>query len=407
MNPQYTILKKLLACCAFFALLCGAGYAQDDAFEINVIASMTGPGAAVGAGVQASLTGLQEIVNREGGVSGKLIHFTFLDDQTSPQIALQLTNAMRQKNVQAFLGPSFASTCNAVAPLLSAGPVAFCLSPSIYPAKNSNMFAAGQSNEDITLVAVRYFRTHGMKRIALLTTTDASGQTADNDFPRALKVPENRDLSIVAMEHFNAADVSVTAQLARIKAANPQVVVVWTPGTPFGTALRGLNDLGMTVPIITTGANMSVAVMKRYSAMLPRDLYFVGGGYLGGVAANPAVEAEERRYVAALKLHDVSLDEVSGLAWDPANIFIAAYRRLGLAATAGQIHAYIAVLHDFSGIRGVYDFREDQRGLGEKDLVVLRWDGTKGGWNAESGFGGVPLSKSRKAQLRRERSENI
>jgi branched-chain amino acid transport system substrate-binding protein len=269
------------------------------------------------------------------------------------------------------------------------------------------MFAAGQSNEDITLVAVRYFRTHGMKRIALLTTTDASGQTADNDFPRALKVPENRDLSIVAMEHFNAADVSVTAQLARIKAANPQVVVVWTPGTPFGTALRGLNDLGMTVPIITTGANMSVAVMKRYSAMLPRDLYFVGGGYLGGVAANPAVEAEERRYVAALKLHDVSLDEVSGLAWDPANIFIAAYRRLGLAATAGQIHAYIAVLHDFSGIRGVYDFREDQRGLGEKDLVVLRWDGTKGGWNAESGFGGVPLSKSRKAQLRRERSENI
>lgn len=118
-------------------LLCGSAEAQDNAFDIDVIVSMTGPGATAGAGVQASLTGLQEVVNRRGSIDGRPIHFTFLDDQTNPQVAVQLTNDLRQKNVQAFLGPSFASTCNAVEPLLKAGPVAFCLSPSIYPAKNS------------------------------------------------------------------------------------------------------------------------------------------------------------------------------------------------------------------------------------------------------------------------------
>lgn len=225
----------------------------------------------------------------------------------------------------------------------------------------------------------------------MLTTTDASGQTADADFPKVVKLPENKDLSIVAAEHFNASDVSVTAQLVRIKALNPQILVVWAPGTPFGTALRGMRDVGTAIPVMTTGANMSMAVMKQYAALLPADLYFIGGPFLGNVGSNPQIKAAETVFFGAIKPRGIPSDELSGMAWDPANIVVDALRHLGPAADADQLRKYIANLGDFGGIRGVYDFRGNQRGLSDKDLVILRWDGEKTTWVAESKFGGTPL----------------
>jgi hypothetical protein len=49
-------------------------------------------------------------------------------------------------------------------------------------------------------------------------------------------------MSIVAVEHFNGTDVSIGAQLANIKAANPDVLLGATVGTATGTLLRGLKD---------------------------------------------------------------------------------------------------------------------------------------------------------------------
>lgn len=155
--------KILPVVAGLLMLLAPAGSVRgaDAPYEINVIVSLTGPGTNSGVAVQSSLKALEETTNERGGLNGRPIHFTIFDDQTNPQVAIQLANAIIAKNVAVFLGPNFASTCNAVAALVRNGPVDFCLSPSIYPEKNSFVFSAGQSNEDITLVAVRYFRGRG------------------------------------------------------------------------------------------------------------------------------------------------------------------------------------------------------------------------------------------------------
>jgi ABC-type branched-subunit amino acid transport system substrate-binding protein len=72
---------------------------------------------------------------------------------------------------------------------------------------------------------------------------------------------------------------------------------------------------------------------------------------------------------------------------------IDALRHLGPDATADQIRRYLLSLHSATGISGIYDFDSgNQRGLGTKDVVVMRWEAAKDWWVAASRPGGVPIS---------------
>lgn len=388
-------MRKLVSAAAVLAtvallLVPRATLSADAPYEINAILSLTGPGTFIGSAQQKSLRVLEDVVNQSGGIRGRPVHFTVYDDQTNPQIAVQLANEVLAKKVPVVLGSDLAATCHAMVPLMKEGPVEYCVSPAIYPDKDSYVFSSSISTKDEILTTVKYFRERGWTRIARLTTTDASGQDADTDFPEALALPENKGMIQVASEHFNQNDVSVSAQVARIKAARPQAIVVWAPGTPFGTALRGLKDAGLdNVALATSGANMTLAQMKAYGSLMPSNLYFAAVGYIGGIAGNRAGAAAVRTFTDAMKAHDVGVDFMTGMVWDPAMIVVDALRALGPDATAAQIHNWIENLHGWGGISGVYDFRSgSQRGLTQKDVVVLRWDNAQNRWIALSKPGG-------------------
>jgi branched-chain amino acid transport system substrate-binding protein len=84
-------------------------------------------------------------------------------------------------------------------------------------------------------VQLRYFHERGFKRIAVLSSTDATGQAFDNMIAVARAMPEFKDVTFVSYEHFNLNDVSVTAQVARIKAQAPQALMTFSVGPAFGT----------------------------------------------------------------------------------------------------------------------------------------------------------------------------
>jgi branched-chain amino acid transport system substrate-binding protein len=284
-----------------------------------------------------------------------------------------------------------------MAPLVTSGPVQYCLSPAIHPKSGSFTFTSNVSTSDYAIAFYRYFRTQKWTRIALITSTDASGQDADEGFGNALNLPEFKDsgLSMVSHEHFNITDLSVSAQMARIRATNPQVIVAYSPGTPFGTLLQGIKQGGLDdVPIATGTANMTYAEMKQYAQLIPKDLIFPGLPYLARQAASPKERAVQDTFYDAFKPLGVVPDLIQSFSWDPASIVIDALRALGPDAGADQIRQYIENLHDYIGINGVYDFRDgSQRGLTEHNLMVMRWDIDKGTWSAVSGLGGGPLNR--------------
>ena len=146
---------------------------------------------------------------------------------------------------------------------------------------------------DDAIAFIRFFRLKGWKRVALITSTDATGQSLEGSVDRALALPENKDMALVALAHFNTTDLSVSAQIADIKSKTPQVVIAWSTGTSFGTLLRGIHDAGVESPVIGGNGNMVFAQLDQYRDVLPKELHFPGRRPNAPGAAGPIRDADD------------------------------------------------------------------------------------------------------------------
>lgn len=382
---------------AFAALLFTGSFAASRAaeppYEINVILPLTGYGAFLGKEEQVALRVIEERVNKAGGIRGRPVKFAIQDTQSNPQVAVQLANGIIAKKAPFFLGSTIVADCNATAPLLKDGPVEFCFSPGIHPAKGSYLFSTGASTSDLLAATARYVRGRGWKKVALITSTDASGQDGEQNAVQAFSGPEYADTSIVVKEHFNTSDVSVAAQMAHVKASGAQVLVAWTTGSGFGTVLHGAVDAGLAIPITTTNGNLTYAQMRAYAKYLPKELYFAGVPSLASNSLPPGpLKNVVADYHAAFKDAGVAPDMGMNQAWDPALLLIDAVKKLGFDATPKSIRDHLEGVQGWTGVNGRYDFKAiPQRGVGIASVPMLRWDAPRETWVGVSKLGGEPL----------------
>lgn len=360
--------------------------------EITAILSTTGPNGFFGSAEARALGAIESAVNAGGGINGRPVKFAILDDQSSPQITVQLLSGLLGGKTGIFLGPSFPAGCFAALPVIGKnGPVGLCLNPSGHPAPGSYEFALYADSTQVAAGVLRYFRERGITRIALLDANEASGRDGDVAFNWAFRLPENKGLQLVAQEHFNPSDSTVTAQLTAIKAANAQAIVSYTVGLPFGTVLRGMRDAGMDLPVATTGGNMTPEQMHQYASFLPSDVLF--GGTIawapGDIGPGPIHDAQSA-YVAALHKAGLEPQAPYVTVWDPAMLVVDALRKLGPDADAAHLRDYLAGLHGWTATQGVFDFTAfPQHGVGVNSVLIMRWDAAKAQFVPASRRGGA------------------
>lgn len=352
--------------------------------EIPAFVPLTGPAAFYGASLQQGLQVFEKHVNATGGVNGRPLHFQIADDQANPQIAIQLLNNAIAKHAQVVLGGGFSATCKAMAPIVEkSGPVLYCMSPAVRPARGGYVFSGNIHPIDLVAAELRFFKQQGWKRVALLIGTDASGQEVDANLPSLLAQPANRGLQIVAHEHFSSNDAVLSAQVAKIQAAKPDAMIVWA-STGIEKSFRALKEAGAKIPLATSNSLMIYSAMKEYKSILPDRLYFAIGKWAAydALGAGPVKQAT-KTYYDAFHAIGVKPDQGQDVAWDPPLVITDALRHLGPNATAKQIHDYIENLHGFAGTNGYYDFRTgDQRGLNPNDTIVVEWNPAKQTWTA-------------------------
>ncbi len=364
-----------------------------DPYELNVILPLTGGAAFLAKEEVAAMGVAEKLVNDSGGIQGRPIKFTFLDDQTNPQVAVQLANQVISKHVPVVFGSTIISLCSAMAPLMKDGPVQYCFAPGIYPERGSYVFTSSFKVVDYLQAVVRYFRLKGWKKVAMVFSNDATGQDAENAFNAAFAGPEGGGEEIIDREHFNLNDISVSAQLSRVKASGAQVMIGWVTGTGFGTLLRSASDVGLQIPLLGSTSNLIYAQLEGYGSFIGSNVMFaaVPGDVLDSLPRG-AMRNAVASYMAAMKAGGVRPDQGHTLAWDPALLVVAALRKYGTNATALQIRDYLASVKGWTGINGTYDFdKYPQRGLGTGSIVVVQWDPSKGTWVGVSALGGTPL----------------
>jgi branched-chain amino acid transport system substrate-binding protein len=386
-----------LALAAFGTALAAPPAAAAEPYQIQTILSLTGGASFLGKAEQTALQLLEKSTNEQGGIQGRPVQFVFHDDQSSPQTAVQLASQIVAAKPAVEIGANLVAMCNAMVPLMHNGPVMYCLSPGIHPPAGSYAFTSSVSTVDLSRALLRFFRMKGWTRIALMTSNDASGQDAEHGLDANLALPENKEMKVVAREHFATTDVSVAAQIENIKAAKPQAFIAWSTGAPIGTILKAVTQAGLDVPLGTTDGNMTFAQMTQYAAFLPKQLYIPAAEWAThgiDVKRPAAVAAAQAKFDAVFKAAGAEPDVASALAWDPASIVVDALKKLGPNATAPQVRDYLAHLKNYAGIDGIYDFeRVPQRGLDVQDAVVTRWTPDKHRWLPVSAPAGAPLKQ--------------
>ena len=377
-------------------LLCGVALAQAADREINVILPLTGGGAFLGKAEQQSLQQFEKAANADGGIHGQPIKFVFHDDQSSPQVAVQLANQVKASNPPVILGSALVALCNAMAPLMKEGPLLYCFSPGIHPVNGSFVYSSSISTRELGAALLRYFGRKGMKKIALITSTDASGQDAYKNFKSLLSAEDHKDVELVAEATLNPTDVSAAAQIQRLKGANPDVLIAWSTGGPIGTVFKAIHDAGLEIPVATTNGNQTYAQMAQYAGFLPRELYIPAADFLKSDKPLPANEAGAAKaaFYKAFDGTDIKPDGPSTYAWDPALLVVNALRKLKPDATAEDLRAYFASLKGVAGINGFYDYKAvPNRGLDESNVVVTRWDTAAQTWVVVSDPLGIPRAR--------------
>lgn len=388
------VQRSILAVAAALLLLGGPVQAAPDPYVIPAILTLTGPAANSGQQYAEALRIFEGFENQRGGLRGRPIHFDIHDDGSQPANAVQLLSGLVAAHAPVVIGPSPTQTCNALIPLAATnGPVVYCFTPGSLPPRGGYVFAAAMALTQFDRGMIRYLRLKGYHRLAIISSTDASGQTNDAATREVLALPENRDLSISTYEHINPSDISAAAIASHIKNSDAQAIVAWIAGPTFGTVLRALRDAGVDLPLTANGANTNPDTMLQFESYLPSSMPLPGFPFMAAATLGKTpLEKPVSDVLAAYRAAGKKLSPGTGYAWDAAAIVLAGLRQIGPQATATQLRDYILGRPRFAGIDGVYDFSSgDQHGLTDSSVVMVAWDPKTKDWVPLSRLGAIPL----------------
>jgi branched-chain amino acid transport system substrate-binding protein len=225
---------------------------------IGASAPLTGPRAQLGRYYKQGVELALAEINETGGVLGKPLSVVFEDDQgDNPNVAMNAVNRLVQVHkVPVFLGPHYSVAQMATQKAYCNGNVVSITGASGIPVTNSGCkyVIRVRGDDAIQSKALVAFATKELKadKIGVLYVNDDFGKTGAQRVASAI---ESQSLKPVAMETHNPQDKDFSAPLARLKAANAQVVVLWTHIAEAALIVRQAKQMGL--PMHFAGTAMS------------------------------------------------------------------------------------------------------------------------------------------------------
>lgn len=210
-------------------------------------------------------------VNREGGIHGRPIEFIQYDNESTTELAVTQTTKLVEVDEalivisQLWSGPTWAQY-----EVVKGTGVPFIVmvggpQPDELFIPGGNVFGNHPSYDFFAEATLRYFKEDlGLSTVAFLATSDESGE---EDLEWGLEHAEALGLEVVLVERCDPEAMDVTAQLTRIKAANPDALQLAGSGVVVGPMFKGIKLLNLDIPISTANgmtAPESTELMKGY-----------------------------------------------------------------------------------------------------------------------------------------------
>jgi branched-chain amino acid transport system substrate-binding protein len=368
--------RAFLSAAAMAAALMGSpALAQTSEITIGITIITTGPSAALGIPERNAL----EFVSKQ--IAGHPVKLTVLDDAGDPTIAT--TNARRfvtEQKADIIMGSSNTPATIAVSNVANeAGIPHFGLAPFPITAERAKWSVAlPQPIPIMGKVLYEHMKAHNVKTVGYIGYSDSYGDLWFKDF-NAQGVPMG--MTMVDEERYARPDTSVTGQVLKLVAANPDAILVGASGTAAGLPQAELRERGYKGLICQThgaasmdfiriaGKSAEGVIMASGPVMDPEDQPDSALTKKPGLALNTAYEA---------KYGPNSRSQFAGHAFDA---FLVLERVIPAALKTAKpgtpefreaIRQALLTERDIAASQGVYNFTEkDRYGLDDRSRILL------------------------------------
>ena len=243
-----------------------------DPFVVGVVSPLSGPVATVGSRQTAAIQWWADDVNAKGGIRGRKVELVICDDQGNPEIAVTCVRNDLARGVALLLNTSVSGAIRATLPLVKDGPVMIVASPIIEPDPKTFVFQTSPTDFEITKGLLAYLRANHVNRLAMIASTDATGEVgaanAQKVFPAG-----GVQLSLARID-LRANDASI--QLANVLKDNPPLLYSDYSGGGAATVVKSFSNLGLTMPLVISNANLTEAFIALIRNDMPRRLLGLG-----------------------------------------------------------------------------------------------------------------------------------
>jgi len=205
---------------------------------IGAILAETGPGASLGIPYKNAL------MIAKSKIGDEPVRLVMLNDGSDPTTAVKgARKLVAEDKVDVIIGPSNTPQTLAVVefanelktPILTLAPI------TIPQGKQEWVFVVPQSVALMVDGVVEHMKSQGVKTAAYIGFSDAWGDSVWREFKRAA---EAAGIQVLGEERYARADTSVTAQVLRTMARQPDAVMVGGSGTPGALPHIGLTQQG-------------------------------------------------------------------------------------------------------------------------------------------------------------------
>ncbi len=266
------VAMVVVAATTLLALACSSAATSNtqEPYKIGFVNSSSGYMAAMGSQEKDTVVMLEEKVNKEGGINGRPLKITYYDDESDESKGvLALKKLINDDKVLGILGAAASGIAMAEAPVAEEAQVPLITMNSSYSVllnPQKKWVFKGVGSERFLMEGIyNYLKSKNLTNFAWLSQGAAFGREARNYVQETAKA---KGFTLAANEEYGPSDTDMKAQLTKIKASNPQALVVYGAEPAGAVAIREARELGITVPIVappsmTMGAIMNVKELRE------------------------------------------------------------------------------------------------------------------------------------------------
>ncbi|MFE4523753.1 ABC transporter substrate-binding protein [Cytobacillus firmus] len=367
-----------------------SGGSENDTIKIGMTSAITGPYSEYGEGNKRGIELAIEKWNENGGINGKEIEVKILDDQLVPdKAATNIQQLLTDSEIVAIIGPAGSGPGLATVPITEAkGMVHMNIVPQTvevtYPngtdnAPRKNVFSFALQN-DVEANVLGEFAGENWEKIALLHESTAYGKSGMDLIEGMLQ--DDFNVKPVAREEYNQGVSDMTSQLSKIKSAGAEAVVVVGLGADLANIKKGMDRLGLNVPLVATNGALSLPYVEGAGDLVLGTI----GSMIGALGQEP-LSSEAQEFADAYK-EKYGVDRYWGNdenspqlfmslnvanAYDGANVLFEAIKNAESTKSEDIIKA-LESISDFKGVNATYTFSEQKHhAIAEEALNLFEY----------------------------------